>query len=211
LRFKQGLLHACLPARQASSIAFVLLVLYTSPGFAVCKGTPHNPLTEVCWQCMKAPVCICPFPPPIFFRIGIPVSFWEPARFIESVKDAFCFPSLGLGLTPFSPGFLNGGGTEGGTEEEAPSAFQQTHYAIYPVYTLMEILTDFTCIEHSGFDIASPHGTMTCWLRSSIPNHCFLQTFLPSYPALRIRWEQMRAFPCPRFSGAWAPWAPRTR
>ena len=171
MRFKPRLLHA-------SSIAGILLVLWASPAFGVCAGSPHNPITEVCWHCMfpfkiggvtiakspmdlkeppdlaKSPVCICPFPPPIFFRIGIPVSFWEPARFIESVKDAFCFPSLGFGLTPLSPGFLNGGGTEAGTQEEAPSTFQQTHYAIYPVYTMMEILTDFVCLEHSGFDIA---------------------------------------------------------
>jgi conjugal transfer pilus assembly protein TraU len=93
-------------------------------------------------------------PPPLFFRIGIPVSFWEPARFVEVVKDAFCFPSIGVGFSPFKAGFLNGGSHDAATDQEDPSTFFQAHYAIYPIWTMLEIFVDFICLEFSGFDIA---------------------------------------------------------
>ncbi|MEZ4579067.1 MAG: TraU family protein [Desulfobacterales bacterium] len=102
----------------------------------------------------SSPVCVCPLPAPFFARPGVPVSFWEPARFIEVVKDAFCFPSIGTGLTPLKPGFQNGGSADGGTTQEGASTFYQAHYAIYPVWTIMEAFVDFVCLESSGFDMA---------------------------------------------------------
>ena len=161
----------------------ILLLWFCIAGFpfsvqAVCHSTFHNPLTEVCWHCMfpfkiagvqvtpsvndtpdapdlaSSPVCVCPLPAPFFARPGIPVSFWEPARFIEVVKDAFCFPSIGTGLTPLKPGFQNGGSADGGTTQEGASTFYQAHYAIYPVWTIMEAFVDFVCLESSGFDMA---------------------------------------------------------
>lgn len=143
---------------------------------AVCKGSFLNPISDVCWQCVfpikiggieiikganlpdspdpaDKPICVCPFPPPIFFRIGIPVAFWEPARFVETVKDPFCFPSLGFGLpNPFSAN-LGGCSSEMGNQEET-STFQQAHWFIFPVWAMLELLTDFVCVEHSGFDVA---------------------------------------------------------
>ena len=111
------------PKKQLSSLfAGLTLCFIPIQAHAICAGTPHNPLTEVCYQCMfpfkiagvtvartptdtpdapdaaSAPVCVCPISVPPFFRIGISVSFWEPARFVEVVKDAYCFPSIGVGL-----------------------------------------------------------------------------------------------------------------
>lgn len=154
------------------------LVIGPLTAHAVCVSKPHNPFTEICWQCMfpfkiggvtvaaspndvpdapdlaSSPVCVCPVPPPVFARIGIPVSFWEPARYIEVVKDAYCFPSIGTGLSPVNPGFQNGGSEDGGTTQEGMSTFFQAHYAIYPIWTIMEAFTDFVCLEASGFDMA---------------------------------------------------------
>jgi conjugal transfer pilus assembly protein TraU len=101
-----------------------------------------------------SPVCVCPLPPPLFARVGVTVSFWEPARYIEVVKDAYCFPSIGMGLTPINPGFQNGGSEDGGTTQEGQATFFQAHYAIYPVWTILEALVDFVCLESSGFDMA---------------------------------------------------------
>ena len=157
---------------------FVLLILFHAVGAqAVCRsGIPLNPVTDLCWQCIfpvsiagieiipgpvennvpdlsGMPVCACPAPPPLFIRIGIPVSFWEPARYVETVKDPYCFPSLGFGL-PAAGGFLGGGSQEQGNASVDTSTFAQAHYFIYPVWSIMELLTDFACIEHSGFDVA---------------------------------------------------------
>lgn len=40
-------------------------------------------------------ICKCPAPPPVFVRIGVGVSFWEPARTAEVVRTPFCSPTLG--------------------------------------------------------------------------------------------------------------------
>ena len=159
----------------------ILLVLITivfmneQNTFAECVGLPHNPVTEVCWKCIfpmkiagitvssnpidqigsegptEPPVCVCLTPLP---RAGIPYSFWEPARFIETVKDAYCFPSLGFGMTNPSGGLNNGSNTGGGGQQEGSSTFLQAHYFIYPVWSMLGLLNDFMCVEHSGFDIA---------------------------------------------------------
>jgi conjugal transfer pilus assembly protein TraU len=99
------------------------------------------------------PICICPFPPPIFFRIGIPISFWEPARFVETVKDPFCFPSLGFGMpNPF--GSQLGGTTSEMGNQEDMSTFQQAHWFIFAPWAMLDLLVDFICVEHTDFDIA---------------------------------------------------------
>jgi conjugal transfer pilus assembly protein TraU len=95
-----------------------------------------------------SPICVCSDPIP---RIGIPVSFFEPSRLIEVVKDPYCFPSMGFGLTT-SGGAL--GGTSGDDGSGNQSTFYQAHYYIFPVYALLELLTDFICLEMTGFDMA---------------------------------------------------------
>ncbi len=161
--------------RALLSIA-VLMVFAQSAG-AVCKGSFLNPITEVCWHCIfpikiagitifpsdivdapdpaDSPVCVCPAPPPIFWRIGIPISFYEPARFIETVKDPYCFPSLGFGMSNPSSGFLGGDGSgqRHGSRADV-TTFQQAHYFMFPVWAMLGLLIDFVCVEHSGFDLA---------------------------------------------------------
>ena len=97
---------------------------------------------------VSSPICICPDPIP---RIGIPVSFFEPSRLIEVVKDPYCFPSMGFGLTT-SGGAL--GGTSGDDGSGNQSTFYQAHYYIFPIYALLELLTDFICLQMTGFDMA---------------------------------------------------------
>ena len=97
---------------------------------------------------VSSPICICKDPIP---RIGIPVSFFEPSRLIEVVKDPYCFPSMGFGLTT-SGGAL--GGTSGDDGSGNQSTFYQAHYYIFPIYALLELLTDFICLQMTGFDMA---------------------------------------------------------
>ena len=95
-----------------------------------------------------SPICICPDPIP---RIGIPVSFFEPSRLIEVVKDPYCFPSMGFGLST-SGGAI--GGTSGDDGIGNQSTFYQAHYYVFPIYALLELLTDFICLQTTGFDLA---------------------------------------------------------
>ncbi|MBD3831393.1 MAG: TraU family protein [Arcobacter sp.] len=97
---------------------------------------------------VSSPICICKDPIP---RIGIPVSFFEPSKLIEVVKDPYCFPSMGFGL-PTSGGAI--GGTSGDDGVGNQSTFYQAHYYIFPIYALLELLTDFICLQSTGFDMA---------------------------------------------------------
>lgn len=158
-------------------LSIVLVMVLTQSAGAVCTGNFLNPITEVCWHCIfpikiagitifpsdlpdapdpaDAPVCACPAPPPIFWRIGIPISFYEPARFIETVKDPYCFPSLGFGMSSPASGFLAGdsSGSRQGSRADV-TTFQQAHYFIFPVWAMLGLLVDFICVEQSGFDLA---------------------------------------------------------
>lgn len=139
-----------------------------------CVGKFANPITDICWSClfpitiggvkvspnnedtpnMKKVICECPAPPPIMRRIGIPISFWEPARLIDVTRIKFCLVSMG-GIK-IGPNSIKGHGavSTGKTTDNRKHSFYQVHYYIYPVLYWLEILTDFACMERTTFDVA---------------------------------------------------------
>jgi len=151
------------------------LLLVPRPGWATCGGGFLNPISDINWECVfpikiagitivpgdndlpdpaTSPICFCPAPPPVFMRPGIPLSMWEPARMIETVKEPFCFPSLGAKIGTMSPGLL--GGSNGGGEAKGgrkANTFAQAHYWIFPVWTVLEVITDVACLEITGLDV----------------------------------------------------------
>jgi len=60
---------------------------------AISGGSPesYNSLPDI----PSSPLCVCmnPFP-----RIGLTLNYWEVAAIVETVKDPYCFPGLGLYL-----------------------------------------------------------------------------------------------------------------
>lgn len=165
---------------------FVALTLFLSAEnaeAATCKGTPLNPITDVCWHCMfpfrvggfqfgrgadSAPGKIDPVMCECFTSgqydhtagnaWGLSTAFWEHARIIETVKEPWCMPALGTSL---------GGGTEGlnkllagsnktahASSTESDYANQQVHYYYFPVWQLLNLFVDFPCIEKKPFDVA---------------------------------------------------------
>lgn len=93
---------------------------------------------------VSSPLCICqdPFP-----RVGIPVSFYEPSRIIEVNTDSMCFHTFGFGLNPTRIG----GGTQGDGQDRQKT-FYQSHYLVFPIYAILELMMDFLCLERSGVD-----------------------------------------------------------
>jgi len=189
---------------KASSWLFLILLgILPAKAQAVCKGMPLNPITDVCWSCIfpitiagitvspsptdyapssgdmqaKSPICVCPTPIGIP-RPGIPISFWEPARFIEVVKDPFCFPSIGTGLSPLSPGLEVGKVSEVNQEQEHTASFYQGHYAIFPVWTILELFTDLICVESSGFDVAYISEVDPTWQNDALAMIIYPETLL---------------------------------
>lgn len=104
-----------------------------------------------------------------FSPVGIRVGFWEPARVVEVVKDAWCFPFLGAALRESIDVSSSGAGTttaelmermrkSGGTRSAGDGSrtdsFWQAHYYVFPVLAILDILTDFICLEQSPMDLA---------------------------------------------------------
>ncbi len=90
-------------AHLISAVAAAYLFFHPSETKAVCAPNPSQiliSLTELCWECIfpisiagiqviqgpmpdpqgsvGSPICICPAPPPLFFRIGIPIGYFAP-------------------------------------------------------------------------------------------------------------------------------------
>ena len=142
---------------------------------AGCNSAPINPITDVSWQCIfpvslagmasfggegeeKAsnPICVCDGGK----RVGIKVSFWEPARIIDTVSSPWCMMPLGQELNIGKKGKLAGSLYRGrGTTK----AFQQVHYYQYPVWQLLDLFTDIPCLSDSSFDVLMATELNPAW------------------------------------------------
>ena len=158
-----------------SLLALTFLVFPANQAFAICEGSIINPITDVCWQCMfpmsmggmsfghgagasagegtGTTVCSCPSSKTL---MGMSVSFWEHARLNETVKDAYCFPSLGTGMNDGGglSSLLAGSQRGGDAAEHSEYSSQQSHWFIFPVWIWLNLFTDFPCIEKKPFDVA---------------------------------------------------------
>ncbi|EAW0584484.1 conjugal transfer protein TraU [Campylobacter upsaliensis] len=155
--------------------SFSIISFFPQKAEAVCTPNPAqiiNTLGSLCWSCIfplsvagiqvahgpmpdpqgsvGSPICICPAPPPLFIRIGIPIGYFEPNRMIDSVKDPYCFMGLGFGI----PELVGAGKGTKGDGNDRTRVFYQSHYYIYPVIEILSILTDFICMSIGGIDIA---------------------------------------------------------
>ncbi len=169
--------------------AFFVLMLLLFPlrekCHAVCGGMPLNPVTDVAWQSIfpikiggvrigtntdtppvptqaDIPVCVCPIPTPPFIRMGLTLEFWEPTNIIETVKDPFCFPTIGYQLLVDSKNGMTS--HDGGATKKS---FGQTHIFDFPVWSMMEMLTDFICVEQSMFDVTGISEIDPFWQEDS--------------------------------------------
>ena len=152
-------------------ICSLVLLLNQEIEAGKCNGRMVNPVSDICWSCLfpitiggmrVSPggedtsnvgelLCTCGSPIP---RIGIPISFWEPARLIDVTRNKFCLVNMGgisLGGSSIKGhGTVNTSKTGGGRKR----SFYQVHYYVYPVIYWLELLTDFVCLEKSKFDVA---------------------------------------------------------
>lgn len=131
-----------------------------------CVGKFMNPVTDVCWSCafpmklggasvlsmgqedfdsgVSNPFCACGSPP----KVGVAVSFFEPARIVEAVRSPYCFPALGgIRLDPGIPAPAHKQNRKGGS-------FYQVHWYISPLMFWLEVILDNPCLEQGVFDLA---------------------------------------------------------
>lgn len=140
---------------------------------ATCHGRIMNPITDICWSCLfpltigrvpimpmgqedienvGSPLCLCGLPP--LGKIGVSIGFWEPARQVDVTRTPWCFPSLGGAIVPGGgvPVSAVNHGLRG--RRGSNGSFYQAHWYINPVLYWLEVLSDTSCLEQRGFDLA---------------------------------------------------------
>lgn len=151
---------------------FLAIILFASiSNFAhakKCTGSFVNPITDINWSCLfpitigsmeivgsnladtpnpRSPICICP-------KFGIPTpgivgGYWEPARMVDVSAAPYCFVNLG-GLE-IDMGFDHSQGGRA-TASSAQISTWYSHYYIYPIISMLELFTDFICLQETNFD-----------------------------------------------------------
>ena len=156
---------------------FLLLALWVGSGvvLAACYGRVLNPVTDIPWDGIfpitvagarisetginhprtdAAPVCACQKGP--ILKAGVNLSFFEPIRTAEVVREPFCFPSLG-GIT-LDPGLRapahGRSASRGNAHEARHTAFYQAHWYVSPWFFILETILDAECLEQSPWDMA---------------------------------------------------------
>jgi conjugal transfer pilus assembly protein TraU len=139
-----------------------------------------NPVTDIAWGCIfpvriggvvqvggneaeigdstDSPLCACSrggIP-----KLGITMSFWEPARIIDTVSEAYCMMPMGKKLksTPL--------GEQGGVFRNAKTGsttFAQVHYYQFPAWSMLDLFTDVPCLSETEFDIAMMTELIPTW------------------------------------------------
>ncbi|MEM2145607.1 MAG: TraU family protein, partial [Candidatus Jordarchaeaceae archaeon] len=162
---------------------------------AYCKGSFINPITDINWWGVfpieiagvqiapnyddpasaglsKPPsnldqiVCICKEPRGRL-RIGIAVSFFTPARLVETTKNPFCFPALGGVVMGGSGGFIWKHKTPTKAFSAGKGAINignyNVHYFFYDLLTVIGIFLDLPCPPKEGFDLVMVSEVDPTW------------------------------------------------
>lgn len=169
-----------------------------------CRGEFINPITGMCWSCIM-PIGISS----IFYKggqdgtkdltgwqqyictcdlyIGVPISFYEPARMIDVTTKPYCMVSLG-GIEFGNTGSFDGDtqGFAGEEYGEEKKEFYQAHYYINPVmYVIGQALDNSKCFEQQGFDVGYLTEVDPSWHNAEYANMLSPDGFLyGTFPAV---------------------------
>ncbi len=139
------------------------MTLLVTPVYAL------NPITDVCWECLfpitvgsvnvtpgykdqtlyKTPVCVCGGLPP---KVGIPLTFWEPRTLIDVTRHPYKLIGLG-GISIGKESVKNRGAVSIVADGPSQSSFYHVHWYSFPLLTLLEIFTDFECLDKGEMDV----------------------------------------------------------
>lgn len=140
---------------------------------AKCVGRFVNPITDICWKCIfplkiagitvakgnaspstsRNPLCWCNRPPLNQPTPGIPISFWEPVRLVDVTRTPFCLVNMG-GIQIANTGIRGRGDVYEDSDTNLRHSFYQAHWFTYPIFTALEIFTDFGCLDSLSIDLA---------------------------------------------------------
>lgn len=132
-------------------------------------GKLLNPITDVCWECLfpitvsgvnvtpkyedlrkhSSTVCVCAGVPP---KVGIPLTFWEPAKLIDVTRHAYKLLGLG-GISVGKETVLNRGSVGIVGDGPTQTSFYHVHWYNFPVFALLDLFMDMGCLEKSELDM----------------------------------------------------------
>ena len=164
--------------KSLSKFVFATILLWWTiawqPASAACSGKFMNPITDICWsrifpisigsapilqmgqediENVGTPVCTCG--PPPFGKIGISIGFWEPARQVDVTRTPWCFTSLGGDTMGDSFSAPMPAVSQGNYSRRASNtSIYQAHWYVNPVLYWLEVLSETSCLEQGGFDLA---------------------------------------------------------
>jgi len=161
-------------------ILFILLF------FSHLQANMVNPITEICWECIfpitlggvnitpntqdfsnyNTLVCSCAGTPP---KVGIPITFWEPARMVDVTRHAYKLVGLG-GIKLGSDSIKTRGTISSISESPEQTSFHHVHYYVYPILKLLSLLTDFPCVEQGELDVGYMSEFDPLWADESLMN-----------------------------------------
>ncbi len=162
-------------------IAISLLMFCFQQGFsnAACVGRFVNPISDVCWNCLfpitigstqvmpssiglpdvpnnSMPICGCQAPPPLFYRIGLSIGYWEPSALTDVTRQPFCMVNLGMqidvGIKMQETGNFSSSWHYGSGHTE--KTFYWVHWYKYPLISWLELFMDAGCVQNGSFDLA---------------------------------------------------------
>ena len=163
-------------SRLRNIFAAVAFLIAAAPAQAACTDDEFmDPINDVVWDCIfpitiasipldfgnhppdnEAGGLLCECPGQGIYGIGFLVTFWEPARVVETVADPWCFPTMGMELDGGSNLGYEGSGTlyrDAGLNSNI--AYQNYHYYITPMWAILDLFTDIPCIsDEPSFDLA---------------------------------------------------------
>lgn len=129
-------------------IIFLIMILSTL-SFAGAIRPVFNPISTIDWYFFgdtfewKTKLCSCQLGDSGLQKAGFELSFYEPIGLIDVTATPWNFPSIGLSL---SKSLGRKQGTTRNSESGA-TAFRYTHFIIYPIFSVINLATDFVCFE----------------------------------------------------------------
>lgn len=139
-----------------------------------CDGEWINPITDVCWECLfpmsigdtsvssgslpdttnPSAIQTCPFPPPIFKRIGIAIGYWEPSAVTDVTRSPMCMVNLGgMQIGGFKKQLIGASSKAGSQGDGRTGTFYHTHWYQYPLISWLKIFSEDMCMQGGEFDI----------------------------------------------------------
>jgi conjugal transfer pilus assembly protein TraU len=163
------------PGRLKSVLITCLLAAFAGPAFGGttgCNNTMFNPVTDVPWNAIfplrvggiavkqnrdlpdtnegrsGSPMCACTNATETY--LGLKASFYQLDTMAEVVRTPYCSPTVGTAFSSLDNGYH--GGTNS-MKTDSPKTFKQVHWLRFPVFDIVGMLTDSSCIKHGeGFD-----------------------------------------------------------